>query len=260
MVCCKMAGNSPPATGGAPEVRWAGYQLFVLVLCVYAIAALAIHAILPADGSGRDFLDTVDYVVCGIFFVDFLVSLATSPNRAQYFLTWGWLDLLSSVPALPVARLGRVARLLRIFRLIRGIRATKIFVSLLMERRSENAFLAACLVALLMLVCCGSAMLHFEAGHPEANIHTAEDALWWGVTTLTTVGYGDRFPVTTEGRVVAAVLMIVGLGLFGTLSGFVAAWFLGPSPQPAETTEDVRSEIAQIRQLVEERLPRSLDH
>lgn len=254
-----MAGSSSSPAYGAPEFRWAGYQLFVLVLCVYAIAALALHTILPADGAGRDFLDTVDYVVCGIFFVDFLVSLATSPDRTRYFLTWGWLDLLSSVPALPLARLGRVARLLRIFRLIRGIRATKIFVSLLMARRAENAFLAACLVALLMLVCCGSAMLHFEVGHPEANIRTAEDAMWWGVTTLTTVGYGDRFPVTTEGRIVAAVLMIVGLGLFGTLSGFVAAWFLGPSPQRAENTDDLRSEIAQMRQLVEERLPRSPD-
>lgn len=255
-----MAATRPSPASERPEVRWAGYQLFVLVLCVYAIAALALHAILPADGPGRDFLDAVDYVVCGIFFIDFLVSLATSPDRTRYFLTWGWLDLLSSVPALPVARLGRVARLLRIFRLIRGVRATKIFVSLLIERRAENAFLAACLVALLMLVCCGSAMLHFEGSHPEANIRTAEDALWWGVATLTTVGYGDRFPVTTEGRIVAVVLMIAGLGLFGTLSGFVAAWFLGPSPQQAENNDDVRFEIAQIRQLVEERLPRSIDH
>jgi voltage-gated potassium channel len=252
-----MSGNSSLPACGAPEFRWAGYQLFVLVLCVYAIAALALHAILPANGPGRDFLDTVDYVVCGIFFIDFLVSLATSPNRTRYFVTWGWLDLLSSVPALPVARLGRVARLLRIFRLIRGIRATKIFVSLLMARRAENAFLAASLVALLMLVCCGSAILHFEAGHPGANICTAEDALWWGVTTLTTVGYGDRFPVTTEGRIVAAVLMIAGLGLFGTLSGFVAAWFLGSPSQDTAIADDWRSEIANLRQLIEDRLPPS---
>jgi voltage-gated potassium channel len=252
-----MAENSSSCAYGSPEFRWAGYQLFVLVLCVYAIAALALQTVLPADGPGRDLLDTVDYVVCGIFFVDFLVSLATSPNRTRYFLTWGWLDLLSSVPALPVARLGRVARLLRIFRLIRGIRATKIFVSLLMARRAENAFLAACLVALMMVVCCGGAMLHFEAGHPEANIRTAEDAMWWGVTTLTTVGYGDRFPVTTEGRIVAAVLMIVGLGLFGTLSGFVAAWFLGTPSRREDNADEVRSEIAYLRQLVEERLPPS---
>jgi voltage-gated potassium channel len=63
---------------------------------------------------------------------------------------------------------------------------------------------------------------------PESNIKSAEDAVWWTFATITTVGYGDNFPVTSERRVVAAVLTCSGVRLFGTLSGFLAAWFLGP--------------------------------
>lgn len=213
--------------------RWVGYEIFILALCVFAIATLAIHAMVPEGHAVRGILDIADLFVCGIFAVDFVVNLVASKNRLQYLSTWGWIDLLSAMPMLPAARFGRVARVFRIFRLVRGVRASKLLVSLLRSHRSENAFLAASLTALLMLVCCAGAVLHFEAEHPDANIKTAEDAMWWGITTLTTVGYGDRFPVSSEGRLVAAVLMVTGLGLFGTLSGFIAAWFLGPSSGPS---------------------------
>jgi len=61
---------------------------------------------------------------------------------------------------------------------------------------------------------------------PESNIKTAGDAIWWAFVTITTVGYGDRFPVTSAGRIIAAFLMITGVALFGTFTGFVAAWFM----------------------------------
>lgn len=76
-----------------------------------------------------------------------------------------------------------------------------------------------------MIVFGSIAILEFEKGE-ETNINNAEDALWWSFVTITTVGYGDKYPVTTEGRIVAGVLMIVGVGLFGTFTGFVASWFL----------------------------------
>src|SRR6185503_19606655 len=69
---------------------------------------------------------------------------------------------------------------------------------------------------------------------PESNIKTAEDAVWWSVTTITTVGYGDKYPVTSEGRAIAMVLMLAGVGLFGTLSGLVASFFLGAKQDEEE--------------------------
>jgi amino acid transporter len=79
------------------------------------------------------------------------------------------------------------------------------------------------LVAVIVIFTAAIAELEFE--RETGNITTAEDALWWAITTITTVGYGDRYPTTIEGRLVAVGLMAVGVGLFGTLSGIAASWF-----------------------------------
>lgn len=115
--------------------------------------------------------------------------------------------------------------------------------------------MAASLGALLLVTFCSIGVLHFESG-AEANITTAEDSVWWAFATLTTVGYGDRYPVTTEGRIIAVLLMGAGVGLFGTFSGLLAAWFLGPSAASSE--EDLgklREEVAKLRQALEASVP-----
>jgi voltage-gated potassium channel len=70
--------------------------------------------------------------------------------------------------------------------------------------------------------------LQFE-NSPESNIRTAEDALWWSYTTITTVGYGDRYPVTSEGRIIGVMLMTVGVGIFGTYTAIISSWITGKS-------------------------------
>jgi voltage-gated potassium channel len=218
-----------------------GYQLFMLALCLYALGALAIQTTVHLEPGTRSILDYADYAVCSVFFLDFVVSLVRAPDRWRYFITWGWLDLLSTIPNIDVTRWGRAARILRVFRVLRGLRATKLLATLIVRRRAENAFLTASLAALLLITFCSIAVLHFETD-PESNIKTPGDAIWWASTTITTVGYGDRYPVTGEGRIIAAMLMAGGVGLFGTFSGFLAAWFIGPQGK-----EDVNSDVAALR-------------
>jgi voltage-gated potassium channel len=104
---------------------------------------------------------------------------------------------------------------------------------------------------MLLVVIRSLSMLQFENAD-NSNIRTAEDALWWAMATVTTVGYGDRYPVTTEGRAVAVVLMCAGVGLFGTFSGFLAAWFLAPDAKREEKDIDgLREEVRQLRVAVE---------
>ena len=242
----------------ASERRSAPYLVFVLLLSIYAVAALAVTTFFSLSAENRAILGYADNVVCALFFLDFLITLVRSPNKARYLVTWGWLDLLSSVPTVDALRWGRAARIVRILRVMRGIRATKVLSEFILYKRAQSAFLAALLVSVLLVVFSASAILQFETS-PESNIRTAEDAVWWATVTITTVGYGDKFPTSTEGRAIAALLMTAGVGLFGTFSGFVAAWFLQSPGAPSaelqairelsEQVQDLRDEVAELKPL-----------
>jgi voltage-gated potassium channel len=229
------------------------YQLVMLSFCLFAIGTLAMRSMVRMDPQVSALLDYVDNAVCVVFFADFLLSLARAPNRLRYLYTWGWIDLLSSIPVLDALRWGRLARVCRIFRVLRGIRAAKLLAGCLLARRAESMFTAASLIALLLVVVSAISVLHFEAEINDGNIKTADDALWWAFATITTVGYGDKYPVTLEGRFVAGVLMCVGVGLFGTFSGFFAAWFLSPDPAENEKQlSEIKNELAEIRRILDQ--------
>jgi voltage-gated potassium channel len=237
--------------------RGAPYLLFMLALSVYAVLALAFSTFGRPSADTRQILDYADTAVCALFLLDFFVTLVRSRNRLRYLLTWGWLDLLSSIPTVDALRWGRTARVLRILRVLRGIRAAKIVTEFLLYRRAQSTFLAALLISLLLVVLAASSILQLETG-PEANIRTPEDAVWWAVVTITTVGYGDKFPVTTEGRMIAALLMTAGVGMFGTFSGFVASWFLSAPQQESEeplllAVQELQREVQLLREQVRDR-------
>src|SRR5215203_1450489 len=102
-----------------------GYQVFMLVLCLYSLGMLAYRASVPRDPAISRIIDYADFAVCVLFFCDFLNSLLRARNRWEYLRTWGWLDLLSSVPTVDLVRWGRVGRIFRIVRVFRGLRATQ---------------------------------------------------------------------------------------------------------------------------------------
>lgn len=226
----------------------APYLVFMLLLSVYAVGALAVGTFVHLSPPIRAVLAYADTAICFFFFIDFVITLARAPRRGRYLITWGWLDLLSSLPALDALRWGRAARALRILRVLRGIRATKVVSEFILYRRAQSAFLAALLVSVLLVVFSAAAVLTFETS-PQANIRTAEDAVWWATATVTTVGYGDKYPLSSEGRLIAAVLMTAGVGLFGTFSGFVAAWFLESPARHSTELEAIRELRDEVREL-----------
>ena len=131
--------------------------------------------------------------------------------------------------------------------MLRALRATRVLVTYFLRHRANSAFYSVLAVFFSMIVFFAAAMLTFELGAEGANIQSAEDALWWAVATITTVGYGDRFPVTSENRIDAPMLMTAGVGLFGTLSGVVAAWFLTPDNQELAATIQERAAISELK-------------
>lgn len=223
------------------------YQLFMLVLCVWALAVLAVGTFVNWSDSTKAILNYADNAVCVVFFMDFVVTLHRTPRKAHYLLTWGWVDLLSSIPMIDALRWGRAARLMRLLRVLRGLRSARALTQFVVGRRAESALLASVLVVLLLLVASSIAILEFEI--PQGgNITNAEDAMWWAISTMTTVGYGDRYPVSSEGRLVAIFLMAAGVGVFGTLSGAVASWFLSPAAKETDVDlEEMKRLLLEVR-------------
>jgi voltage-gated potassium channel len=208
--------------------------MFMLSLCLWALGTLAAGAVLPLDEETETILIYADTAVCALFLLDFLGAMYRAPTRLHYFITWGWIDLLSSIPTVGPLRIGRAARAMRILRVVRGVKSARAIAHFLAAKRAESVFLATVLLALLILVFSSIAILHFEMP-ADGNIQTAEDAMWWAISTMTTVGYGDRYPTTTEGRLIAVFLMAAGVGVFGTVSGLIATWFLSPAVDETET-------------------------
>jgi voltage-gated potassium channel len=228
------------------------YHLFVFLLGIYALIALAIQTFFPLSSSTLEILDHVDYGICVIFFGDFLINLATAPSKLGY-LRWGWIDLVSSIPMVDSLRAGRVARVIRIMRAFRSIRSARHLAQHLMQSRGDGAFFGLALLSILLVLFSSIAVLQFETT-PKSNIRTAQDAVWWAFTTITTVGYGDKFPVTFEGRVIAGTLMIAGVGMFGTFTGLIASWIIAPTKNDQDQSAELnqlREEIARMRERVE---------
>jgi voltage-gated potassium channel len=200
-------------------------NLLILVLSIYVLVALLVDTFFKLPPEVSKILNIADNVICLVFLLDFGIRFYRAESKLK-FMQWGWIDLISSIPTLDFMRAGRMLRLIRLLRILRAFRSTKHLVHHIFKRRTEGALTAAAIIAVLMIIFSSIAILQVE-DDPSSNIKTAEDAIWWAYVTITTVGYGDKFPVTTEGRIIAALLMTVGVGLFGTFTAYLASWFVG---------------------------------
>ncbi len=199
------------------------YDLFISVAAVVSIGVLVWQWTLPEQSEVGELLLIFDWAFCVMFFVDFLRNIFIAKRKLRYLYTWGPFDLISSIPILPGFRIARLARLFRVIRMIRGVR---ILVQVWNRDKAASvvAFMMAAGIATIIGV--SAAVLHVEQNAPGASIKTGEDAAWWGVVTVSTVGYGDLVPVTSTGRVLTVILMVVGIGLFATFAGAIANIFM----------------------------------
>ncbi len=136
-------------------------------------------------------------------------------------------------------RLARLSRFARITRLLRG-ENKKTLVKDVLENRSRYALFITILLTILVLTVASVLVLQFESQSPDAKITTGGDAFWYAIVTITTVGYGDYFPVTAAGRITAMFIMFMGVGIIGALASILASLLVGGSP-PAEEEETPRS-------------------
>jgi len=225
------------------------YELLILGLCVTALVIVAEETFFEVSPEIAYVLQFVDSAICLMFLTDFAMRVIKAENRVKYLTTWGWLDLLSSIPAWGLLRWGRVFRVMRI---LKGVRSLRVLSTQISSSRIEYAISFATLITVVTILTGSVAVLVFE-GHAhehdlDPTIKSGADAIWWTIVTMTTVGYGDYYPVTIGGRVVAIILMTVGVGIFATYTGFAAGLLLEPGEdKQTHELETIRSELVELR-------------
>jgi voltage-gated potassium channel len=244
--------SSGPDSSGK---RSNAYELFILVLTLLSLGIMVV-LVLPVSDATRQLLTVYDNAICVVFLIDFFGNLSRAPTKREYFIgRRGWLDLLGSVPALgffkytALLRLARLSRLARITRLLRGQKKRELIDDVVTHRGQYAAFVSVT-AAMIVLVVCSVLVLQFESRAADANITTGGDALWWALVTITTVGYGDFFPVTTAGRITGAFVMFAGVGIIGALASILAS-VLVPSPKTEEEPDGVPATGTVHQELVE---------
>ena len=235
------------------------YELFIGALAIFSLFVMAEVILLPEDAPSRAIWRSLDTVLCLIFMFDFFRSLVRAPSKKTY-LKWGWLDFVGSIPGVPILRLARVPRIIHAVRAMQATGGREVRRHFL-RHPAEGTFALSILVAFLVITLTSLGVLYFEREAPNANLVNASDAFWWSFVTMTTVGYGDRFPVTHSGRIMAAVLMTVGVTLFGVLTSYLGTSFRARHEEQeddslAEIKADVaamREELAALKDMLQER-------
>ncbi|MGL5867339.1 MAG: potassium channel family protein [Dermatophilaceae bacterium] len=188
----------------------------LLLLAAAFVVAYAWPVLDPRMSADlRTGLTVASWTVWAAFAIDLMIRLCLAEDRRRYARRH-WYDIVLVV--LPLLRPLRVLRVLALARVLNRSAAGSL-VGRVTTYIAGTAITAVFLGAV--------AVLDAERHAAEANIVSLGDALWWAATTVTTVGYGDRYPVTTEGRLVAVALMVVGIAAIGAVTASVAAWMVG---------------------------------
>ncbi|MFO7633292.1 MAG: ion channel [Caldilinea sp.] len=235
----------------------AGYEGFVLsVVAIMLVNSVLI--VLPVPGEMRSVAWVVNSLLSVFLIIDAIWRFVRPAGRLRWlFKGWGWLILLGSLP-IPFATAGRLLAMWLVVRRMRRQDLASIGVNIV-RKRAQSTLLGVLLVAILVFEVSGILILQAESTSPDANIRNVYDALWWGYVTMATVGYGDRYPVTTNGRLVGIAVMTIGVALFSVITSFLADWFRRPRvvnthPLSAgKPTGDVPMLIAAMRQAIDEK-------
>jgi voltage-gated potassium channel len=205
-------------------------------LAAVFLAAYAWPILVPATSNGwRDVCRYVDYAAWLLFGIDYLVKVGFAERRMRYVSRH--LSELAVI-ALPLLRP------LRLLRLVMLLRVLNRSATVSLRGRIVTYVIGA---TTLLVFCASLAMLDAERGRTATNINSFADALWWSITTITTVGYGDRYPVTGEGRLLGAGLMIAGIALLGVVTASLASWIID---EVRETEVDAHAvTIAHVNEL-----------
>jgi voltage-gated potassium channel len=206
--------------------RFLVYEVTLIFLAMVSIGFLVFELTSVVQRQHQSLINAIDLSIACIFLVDFMVGLYRAPSRWHYF-KHHWYELLAAIPLTDhVVRSLRSLRIVRMLRLIQILRIVRVFSRLKVVSGALDAlgFQLFSLILVLFTLVFSSSVFFFiaERGINPAVTHLF-DAFWWAMVTVTTIGYGDIYPMTTEGRLVAIFLMLSGLGVLGALTAMVSS-------------------------------------
>ncbi len=199
------------------------YEIFSVLLCVYVIVQLSLEIILDFSPKAMKIFEIIDFFVCAIFLGDWLFFFFQADHKGRYLKTH-FVDLIASVPYASVLKPFRALRFFRLIRgleLLKGLRAMRPLMSFFFKNKARSALTIYLSITSLIYIYSSLGIYALESD-VNAGLNNFGDAMWMCFTTLTSVGYGDIYPATGAGRVIAAILVITGMGLFGLVTGEVA--------------------------------------
>jgi voltage-gated potassium channel len=221
------------------EVAWE------LSMGLLALIWVALGFLIDEIGSGvRADLELVEVALTGVFVAEFGARLVAAHDRGHY-LRGHWIDAVALAPPVRALRVLRLLRLLRLVRAFAGFYRAAMHVQGLARHRSFAWLIVSWLTT--MVVC--SAFVYQAEHGVNKLIASPFDALWWGVSTLTTVGYGDTYPVTQEGRLGAMVLMLLGIGLFSAITATITSYFISQETPARDAADRVVERLQRLADL-----------
>lgn len=212
-----------------------GYELFVAAVSILSVFNMLLVYVPGVDPDAINVVYIINSVLTLLFIYDFGLRLLTAPDRSRYLIRdYGWADLLAIIPQF---RIFRLFRIWKAYRIVKKYGIQYIF-SYLHHNRAQSALYILVLMVILIIEAGAFLVLQAERASPDANIKTASDAIWWTYVTITTVGYGDRYPVTQAGRLVGILVLTTGVAVFATFAGYISSQLLGSSEKEEERPSD----------------------
>lgn len=209
-----------------------GVALLLHILIVISAVAIAMETVETLPATLRRVLTWVEYLILAIFTVEYMLRLACSDRPLRYAVSfWGIVDFLAIVPAIlflvPDAQSIRSLRLLRLVRLLKLFYASRALdrLSRAFEKNRAELMIFS-FIALVVLYLSAVGIYHFEHQAQPETFGSIPAALWWALATLTTVGYGDVYPVTLAGRAFTGIVLLVGLGIIAVPAGLITSALL----------------------------------